>query len=176
MAGGTFNGPAVTGLLTLTGGQIKFPAVAVPSADVNTLDDYEEGTWTPVITFVTPGNVSVVYSLRSGNYTKIGNTVNIHCLLSTSTFTHTTASGNFEITGIPFAPALNAAISLANGDGIVNGGGTYHQMQARVDSSPSPLILLVLFNATTGASGIVTTVNHTSGTNCTFFLDGVFFI
>ena len=35
--------------INLTGGQIAFPATAVPSADANTLDDYEEGTFTPTI-------------------------------------------------------------------------------------------------------------------------------
>jgi hypothetical protein len=36
------------GTTTLTAG-IPFPAVQVPSAGVNVLDDYEEGTWTPTI-------------------------------------------------------------------------------------------------------------------------------
>jgi hypothetical protein len=37
------------GVLQLTQGQIKFPVTQVASADPNTLDDYEEGTWTPVL-------------------------------------------------------------------------------------------------------------------------------
>lgn len=36
-----------TSLVNLVGGQIKFPSTQIPSADVNTLDDYAEGTWTP---------------------------------------------------------------------------------------------------------------------------------
>src|SRR3990167_787780 len=40
----------VSNHLNLTGGQIKFPGTQVPSSDANTLDDYEEGTWTPIIT------------------------------------------------------------------------------------------------------------------------------
>ncbi len=42
---------AIAGLLDLSGaaaGQIKFPAAQNPSADANTLDDYEEVDWTPV--------------------------------------------------------------------------------------------------------------------------------
>lgn len=31
----------------LPSGQVKFPAAQSASADANTLDDYEEGTWTP---------------------------------------------------------------------------------------------------------------------------------
>lgn len=61
--------------LTLSNGQIAFPATTVPSADANTLDDYEEGTWTPVLTFATPGDLSVAYSTQAGSYTKIGRQV-----------------------------------------------------------------------------------------------------
>jgi hypothetical protein len=32
-----------------SGAGISFPATQSPSSDVNTLDDYEEGTWTPVV-------------------------------------------------------------------------------------------------------------------------------
>ena len=90
----------------LTGGQIAFPATQNPSADPNTLDDYEEGTWTPTLTFLTPGDLNVVYSLRTAAYTKIGNLINIVWLMSTSTFTHTTASGIALITGLPFDASL----------------------------------------------------------------------
>jgi hypothetical protein len=38
------------GILQLTSG-ITFPATAVAASDANTLDDYEEGTWTPVVSF-----------------------------------------------------------------------------------------------------------------------------
>ena len=84
-------------------GQIAFPAAQSSSAGANTLDDYEESTWVPTLTFATPGDLSVVYSLRIGNYQKIGRWV--HCIaeLATSTWTHTTASGNFQVTGLPFA-------------------------------------------------------------------------
>lgn len=93
----------VSGLLTLTGGQIKFPATMVPSADGNTLDDYEEGSWTPAITFTTPGDLNVVYSAQSGEYIKIGRQVTLSMIVITSTFTHGTASGSLNISGMPFA-------------------------------------------------------------------------
>lgn len=105
MSGGTFSGPTVTGTLNLTGGAIQFPAVQVPSANANTLDDYEEGTWTPTFTFATPGNLSVAYSSRVGWYTKIGNLVQVQMGVTTSTWTWTTSSGEFRITGLPFAAA-----------------------------------------------------------------------
>lgn len=96
---GTFSG-----LLT-TNGQVKFPAVQNPSADPNTLDDYEEGTWTPTLTFSTPGNLNVVYSVRVGTYFKIGGMVTLTWAIVTTTWTHTTASGSFTLSGVPFAAA-----------------------------------------------------------------------
>jgi len=62
-----------TGLLT-TNGQIKFPATQSPSSDANTLDDYEEGTWTPGLTFG-GGSTGMSFSLQTGTYTKVGRLV-----------------------------------------------------------------------------------------------------
>ena len=91
-----------SGSIDFTDG-IAFPATQASSAGANTLDDYEEGTWTPVLTFATPGNLSVVYSIQQGGYTKIGNHVTLTGDITTSTFTHTTASGVCTISGLPFA-------------------------------------------------------------------------
>lgn len=104
---------AYGGELTLTGtpvnlasGQLKFPASQNASSDANTLDDYEEGTWTAVPTWATQGTGS---GNITGLYTKIGNTVNIHCY---PTAVKGTASGAFKITGLPFTPAQNTACSV----------------------------------------------------------------
>ena len=94
---------ALLSLLDLRAGQIKFPAAQNASADANTLDDYEEGGWTPVVTFDTPGDLNVVYSTQTGSYTKKGREVTVTGEIVTSTFTHTTASGSLRITGIPIA-------------------------------------------------------------------------
>jgi len=66
---------------------------------------YEEGTWTPVLTFATPGNLSVAYTGQIGSYTKKGREVTLHFNISTSTFTHSSASGAFIMTGLPFTSA-----------------------------------------------------------------------
>ena len=66
------------------------------------LDDYEEGTWTPTLDFSTAGDLSVAYSVQEGSYTKIGNLVEVHFEVITSTFTHTTAAGQFFVAGLPF--------------------------------------------------------------------------
>jgi hypothetical protein len=85
-----------------TGTGITFPATQSASSDANTLDDYEEGTWTPTLTFDTAGDLSVVYSVRAGIYTKIGRQVFCQLWVVATTFTYTTASGNLNLTGLPF--------------------------------------------------------------------------
>jgi hypothetical protein len=101
--------PAAGGFTTVTADGLKFPAAAVDSANANTLDDYEEGTWTPTLTFATPGNLVVAYSTQAGTYTKIGRVVVLNYQTITSTFTHSTASGNFLLGALPFTP--NASIA-----------------------------------------------------------------
>jgi hypothetical protein len=85
-----------------SGAGITFPATQSASSDANTLDDYEEGTWTPVLTFATPGTVSVGYQTREGFYTKIGRFVHFSCFISLNAFTKGTASGNLRVSGLPF--------------------------------------------------------------------------
>lgn len=84
-------------------GQIKFPAAQNASTDVNTLDDYEEGTWAPTLTTDGVGFTSVSYNIQQGKYTKIGNVVNYWATLYTSAITKGSASGNVRIGGLPFA-------------------------------------------------------------------------
>lgn len=112
---------ALKSLLDVQSGQVKFPAAQNASADANTLDDYEEGTWTPTITFQTAGDLNVVYSFNTGTYTKIGRLVTVHASIATTTFTHTTASGQIRIDGLPYAvsAAHDFAATLSKAEGIV---------------------------------------------------------
>ena len=90
-----------------SGAGITFPATQSASTDANTLDDYEEGTWTPAITF--GGNaVGVTYSAsNSAFYTKIGNRVYVTgYLILTSKGSST---GAVSITGLPFTSANSFA-------------------------------------------------------------------
>jgi len=83
----------------------------------NTLDDYEEGTWTPTLTFSTAGDLNVVYSQRAAKYTKVGNLVTVTFTIRTSTFTHSSASSSMLVTGLPFTAAslTNSAYYGAGG-------------------------------------------------------------
>lgn len=71
------------------------------------------GTWTPVLTFATPGNLAVAYSTQTGTYVRFGSQVTASFNIGTSAFTHTTASGVLEVTGLPFAFSATAAESGA---------------------------------------------------------------
>lgn len=123
--GATVQASAITvddsGHITAFGGNITFPATQAASADANTLDDYEEGTWTPGLTFATPGNLSVTYSRQVGEYTKIGRVVFAWFDVRTSAFTHTTASGDYHLTGLPFEVKTVTNLNFRGG-GVVWGG------------------------------------------------------
>jgi hypothetical protein len=78
---------------------IAFPATQVSSANANTLDDYEEGTWTPVLAFG-GASVSMTHDTQSGFYTKVGNLVTANCYISLTN--KGTSTGDATITGLPF--------------------------------------------------------------------------
>jgi hypothetical protein len=77
---------------------ITFPATQVASAGANTLDDYEEGSWTPVLSDGT--NNATMSVFNGGRYTKIGNVVYLFCYVETTSLGSVT--GVIRITGLPF--------------------------------------------------------------------------
>lgn len=91
------------GVLQLKSG-ITFPATQVAATDVNTLDDYEEGTFTPTIVGGTTAGVGV-YSVQKGNYTKVGNLVFFSIYVGTTAHTGT---GDMLIGALPFTSNATA--------------------------------------------------------------------
>lgn len=85
--------------ITLSNGQIIFPSSQVASGSANTLDDYEEGTWTPSFQGSTT-NPTVTYTSQEGKYTKIGDTVHVWGRIVVSTISG--GSGYMIISGLPF--------------------------------------------------------------------------
>ena len=56
---------------------LSFPATISAQSGVNVLDEYEEGTWTPVLG--STGSYSGQgYDTQTGNYTRIGRQVTLH--------------------------------------------------------------------------------------------------
>jgi hypothetical protein len=87
---------------TTSGTGITFPATQSASSDANTLDDYEEGTWTPSI------GGTAVHQYQAGHYTKIGNVVTVTCLIAITTMG--TGSTQF-VSGLPFtAKSVSGAV------------------------------------------------------------------
>lgn len=76
---------------------------------------YEEGTWTPALTYTSPGTLSVSYATRLGWYTRVGRMVNLTGIVRLSAFTKGTASGTLSISGVPFT-AANLTDALWIGD------------------------------------------------------------
>ncbi len=85
---------------------IKFPAVQVAVANANTLDDYEEGTFTPTI--VSSGGGTPTYSVQTGAYTKVGDSVWFSIHITTATL-GTLAAGNITIATLPFTVSASFA-------------------------------------------------------------------
>jgi hypothetical protein len=95
-------GDTMTGALT-TNGQIVFPASQNASAGANTLDDYEEGTWTPTVT-ATSGTITTASG--AGAYTKVGREWLFHAEITITT--NGTGAGAVTIT-LPATPAQYSA-------------------------------------------------------------------
>ena len=78
---------------------IAFPATQVASSNPNTLDDYEEGTWTPTLTF-SGSSTGMTYSYQYGTYVKIGKLVWLNCRVALTA--KGSSTGSARITGLPF--------------------------------------------------------------------------
>ena len=102
------------GDLQISGG-ITFPASQSAKSDANTLDDYEEGNWTPVLSDIT--NTATMTN-TVGRYIKIGRTVSLQCQIKTSSLGSVT--GDIYITGLPFV----AEGTAYNKAGVAAGLGT----------------------------------------------------
>jgi hypothetical protein len=94
-------------------GGITFPATQVASSNANTLDDYEEGTWTPAIAGDGTTFVGTSYLGRAGKYVKVGDVVWVSFDVEINGVG--TQAGNASISGLPF-PIPNSS-DLSNGGG-----------------------------------------------------------
>lgn len=117
-------GLGLGGAVPSSGMGITFPAVQSASSDANTLDDYEEGTWTPTLgrTLTDP---TVSYSTRVGTYVKIGRMVYIFWDVTASSLTG--GSGSIALKGLPF--------SIASSDTVMAGYSLIHHRDASLITS-----------------------------------------
>ena len=102
---------------------IKFSPTQVASADVNTLDDYEEGTFTPTILdndLNASESQTYLANNNFGTYVKIGRAVFYSLYMRVTSFGNLTTSHHAKIGGLPFATSNNgmaryASVMLDNG-------------------------------------------------------------
>lgn len=156
------------GIISAVGGGIQFPATQIPSADANTLDDYEEGTFTP--TFVATG-CTFSYSLQSGLYIKVGKMVYVQIIVRGQA---SGATGNsVAVGGLPFTAAttgLNFG-GLAIGQITLVTYGTA-PTTAYVNDGNTTIALGTVINGT--ASGFLTASTLTN-TSSGFVLGGCYY-
>lgn len=148
-----------TGLIT-TNGQVKFPATANPSADANTLDEYEEGTWTPLYVAGTGAYGGITYGANKlGTYVKIGQSVTINCLIYTDVVNLATAGGQLTITALPFScGAPGGGLAIGYSANFVNRfphdlqiGGTTLYVYGRIAADGASVSTLAATSVTLGA-------------------------
>lgn len=132
------------GYLRLASNGIQFNG---DTSDSNSLDDYEEGTWTPNLVGGVSGEAT--YLTRQAWYTKVGRVVTITWFIS---FTKNTMSGTFRITGFPFA--------LLNGSGVF-----YPQGTILLDGLSTTTNNITIQGANSTASGDFIGGNGTTGTH-----------
>ena len=105
------------------------------------------GTWTPVLTTSTPGNLAITYTTQTGSYEQRGNLIIAKFNITTSAFTHTTASGNWRITGLPITGNAGFGGTLEF-SGITKTG--YTQFVPRLSNAST---LFQIFCSGTGQAG-----------------------
>ena len=77
-------------------------------------DDYEEGTWTPVVADASSGGNEASYTSNTGFYTKIGRQVFLTIRFININTTGMTAGNQIFITGLPFASANDTRATVAS--------------------------------------------------------------
>lgn len=126
-----------------TGAGVSFPATQSPSTDANTLDDYEEGTWTPT---VTAGAGAITAYTASGYYTKIGRSV--ECTATIDITTNGTGADNIVYT-LPFTAAAGPNFAGCGRETLATG----NMLQAILGSGGSTATVFTYNNAYPGGTG-----------------------
>jgi hypothetical protein len=126
-------------LMMQTPGQLLFPATQNASTNVNALDDYEEGTWTPVVAGATTAGTNT-YSYQFGRYAKIGSMVQFDIFMGMATKDAAMAGSVYM--SLPFT-ARNWGFANGNGGISVAAGANI-----TLTASYTQVLALVLPNTT----------------------------
>ena len=119
-----------------SGSGISFPATQSASSDANTLDDYEEGTWTPSV------GGTATYGTRIATYTKIGDTVRAFFDISIGTI----GTGSLTtMSGFPFTCTNNDSGCISYFSGL---GATVYFIQIQMSGTNCIFVGLTAAGAT----------------------------
>ena len=160
-------------VMATSGKGIDFSATASGSGTMTSelLNDYEEGTWTPVLGG-DGGTSGQTYSLQVGRYTKVGRQV--ICSFEATLTAVGTVTGNAIISGLPFSSVATSnntdggttTIGFANNlatnqifiTGYLNGIGAYSFITgtAAAGTSIGNITATNIFGNTTRLSGTIT--------------------
>ena len=160
------NGNGVFQLPNTGSAGIAFPAYG-DGANVssNTLDDYEEGTWTPEARDNFSAGNQGTFSLAIGTYTKIGNKVTLWGRFSNVDTSGMNPSFDFCVAGLPFA--ANSALTFVTGTIGTNFITFSGQIAPRIEGARSSFRILETMSASNNDYVTVSQVN--SGTADAFF-------
>lgn len=130
-----------TGKTVPTNG-VQFPATQVASANANCLDDYEEGTWTPVVTSFS-GTITTVGTVL-GTYTKIGRQVTVFadCTITTNG----TGGTLLLVKGLPFTQD-RSVVQFYAGAGESRNTANALSVELAVDGLGAPTLYVYTYNA-----------------------------
>ena len=163
----SFATPTVSTKIDLTGGQIAFPATQSASADANTLDDYEIGSFTPTIQDLSNSDAEgQTYTFNQGYYTKVGDIVHYSIFMLCSSLGTLTAGNAAKIAGLPFTSSSSTNYGTTANVGNAAGMSiTATSMPVgRIEASQT-FIGLRQFDQTTGISELLIS-NLTSTFDC----------
>ena len=103
---------------------LTFPATQASSSGVNVLDDYEEGSFTPVLRDSDTGGNTASIGTNTAQYVKVGRMVYITINMFNITKSGMTSSNVLYLTGLPFTSAGTSS----------NGLSSRHPMSCEVDN------------------------------------------
>jgi hypothetical protein len=139
---------ALEGATSASGTGIAFPATQSASSDANTLDDYEEGTWTPSL----GGNTT--YTWQIGRYTKTGRFIFLYFDFSVATLG---TGGTTTVSGVPFVTAnINANAAMM---GLVSYFSSLATNAVWLGCYISNNSSAITFTGSTGTASATTTLN-----------------
>ena len=133
----------------------------------NTLDDYEEGTWTPGLTL--GGTACTVTS--EGNYTKVGRmvTVNIYIAVTNTN----SGSGTAKVQSLPFAVADLLQFTSVEANGSVSLWSSFATAMSFVSIFAQTSQQAELQGLTSGTQSSTTTLNQSHFDNACEFRGSV---